>query len=255
MITFFFKKSFYDGWDNLLALSGFNAAFLALAALGIWLPATIDNSLVRSAGLLFLLMAGSLWCSVAAHAMTAVAGSGTFRAGELRAAFSAGWVPGLQFGAMVSIAALLALVVFPFYSSIGSFFGLFATSLAFWLFLCLVLTLQYFLPWRAANGGTFSMALRSSFVLFVDAPLFSLILAIDGLFCIAISPLVAFLLPGPAAAVLAGCEAVRLRSYKLDWMTKTGSAKGRGPWAELLATDVEALGERTLKQLFFPWTH
>jgi len=255
MIKFFFKKSFYDGWDNLLPLAGLNAGFLVLAALGIWLPAIMESTLVRVAGLVFIIMAGSVWWSVAALALTAVAGSGTFRFGELRAAFFSGLVPGLQFGAMVSVAVLLASVVFPFYSSIGNFFGLFATSLAFWLFLCLFLTLQYVLPWRAANGGTLRTALRASLMLFMDAPLFSLILAIDGLFCIAVSPLVAFLLPGPAASVLASCEAVRLRSYKLHWMTQAGTAKGRVPWAELLAGEVEALGERTLKQLFFPWSH
>lgn len=255
MIKFFFKKSFYDGWDNLLTLAGFNAAFLAVAALGIWLPSTMESSVARVAGLFFLLMAGSVWWSVTAHALTAVAGSGTFRFGELRSAFSSGFVPGIQFGAMVSVAVLLVTVVIPFYSSIGNFFGLFAMSLAFWLFLCLFLTLQYFLPWRAANGGTFKTTIRASFMLFMDAPLFSLILAIDGLFCIAISPLVAFLLPGPAASVLASCEAVRLRSYKLHWMTQPGITKARVPWAELLAGDVDTLGDRTLKQLFFPWTH
>ncbi len=255
MITFFLKKSFYDGWDNLLSLAGLNASFLAIAALGLWLPATTENTFARIAGLLFLLIAGSVWWSVTTYALTAVAASGTFRFGELRAAFSAGLIPGLQFGAMISAAVLLSSVVLPFYASIGNFAGLFATSLAFWLFLCLFLILQYFLPWRAANGGTFRMALRSSLMLFMDAPLFSLVLAIDGLFCIAVSPLVAFLLPGPAAAVLASCEAVRLRSYKLRWMTQSGTIKGRVPWAELLASDVEALGTRTIKQLFFPWSH
>ncbi len=255
MNTFFLKKSFYDGWDNLLPLAALNAFLLALTALGLWLPATMESTVARVAGLVFLLLAGSVWWSVAAHALTTVANSGSFRFGELRAAFSAGIVPGLQFGAIVAVAVALASVVFPFYASIGSFMGLFATSLAFWLYLSLFLTLQYFLPWQAANGGGFVSSLRASFMLFMDAPMFSLFLAIDGLICIAVSPLVAFLLPGPAAAVLASCEAVRLRSYKLRWMKQSGTARGRVPWAQLLANDVEALGQRTIKQLFFPWTH
>ncbi|OHD27192.1 MAG: hypothetical protein A2Y38_17625 [Spirochaetes bacterium GWB1_59_5] len=254
MITFFFKKSFYDGWDNLLPLAAFNGVFLTLAAMGIWFPATLESTLARIAGLLFLVMAGSVWWSVAAHALTAVADFGTIRSGDLRKAFSAGLVPGLQFGAIMAVITTLASVVFPFYASIGNFFGLFATSLAFWLFLCMILILQYVLPWRATNGGSLRAALRSSLMLFMDAPLFSLVLALDGILCIAVSPLVAFLLPGPAAAVLASCEAVRLRSYKLRWIHQTGSRRKRAPWAELLATDVEALGERSFKQLFFPWS-
>ncbi len=255
MITFFLRKSFYDGWDNLFPLAALNAALLALVALGLWVPAAMESTVARVAGLVFLLLAGSVWWSTAAHALTAAANSGSFRFGELRAAFSAGIVPGLQFGAIVTVATVLASVVFPFYSSIGNFMGLFATSLAFWLFLCLFLTLQYFLPWQAANGGGFMSSFRASFMLFMDAPLFSLFLAIDGLICMAVSPLVAFLLPGPAAAVLASCEAVRLRSYKLHWMKQSGTAKGRVPWDELLADDIEALGQRTIKQLFFPWSH
>lgn len=254
MVKFFLKKSFYDGWDNLLPLAGFNTSFLVLVALGIWLPATVESTMVRVTGLVFLLFAGSVWWSITARAMTTVAASGAFRVAELRAAFSDGLVPGLQFGAMISIAVLLASVVFPFYSSQGNFAGLFATSLAFWLFLCFFLALQYFLPWRAAHGGTFRSAIRGSLMLFMDAPLFSLMLAIDGMFCIAVSPLVAFLLPGPAAAVLVSCEAVRLRGYKFRWLTESGSTLKCVPWGELLAGDIEALGSRTLKQLFFPWT-
>jgi hypothetical protein len=33
MIGFFFKKAFFDGWDNLFALAAYNIAYLALAAI------------------------------------------------------------------------------------------------------------------------------------------------------------------------------------------------------------------------------
>jgi len=253
MFRFFLKKSFYDGWDNLFTLALFNASALAIAAIGIWVPSTVDSVVLRLAGLVFSVFAGSVWWSVTAHAMTKVADFKTVRLAEVREALVRGFVPGLQVGAVVGLSAMLASVVFPFYASIDSFFGLFTTSLAFWIFLCFGLILQYVLPWRAVNGGTFREAMHSSLILFMDAPLFSLALALDGILCIVLSPLVAFLLPGPAAAVLTACEGARLRTFRLRWLASPDSAKAKTPWAVLLASDAEALGERDLKHLFFPW--
>ncbi|MBU0926227.1 MAG: hypothetical protein KKA67_00605 [Spirochaetes bacterium] len=255
MLKFFLKKSFYDGWDNMLALACFNAAALALVGLGIWLPSLVDSAAARLAGLAFTVAAVSVWWSITAHAFWKAADGKTVRLGDVRPAIAAGVVPGLQFGAMAAASIVAASIAFPFYASIGGFVGLFATSVAFWLFLALWLTLQYFLPVSAADGKGFRSALKSSLILFIDAPLFSLALALDCAVCVAVSPLVAFLLPGPAAAALASCEAVRLRRYRLSWLAGSDGKPGPTPWAGLLADDVEALGSRGLKDLFFPWKH
>jgi len=65
---------------------------------------------------------------------------------------------------------------------------------------------------------------------------------------------VAFLLPGPASAMLAGCEAFRLRMHRLRWLKASGgNSAGKTPWKDLLAEDKEEFGERNLKDLLFPW--
>lgn len=255
MLKFFLKKSFYDGWDNVLALAGFNGALLGIAAVGVWLPSLSGSPALGAAGLAVATAAGSVWWSVAAHAFWRVADFKTIGIEDLKAALGAGWAPGLQLGGVVAASVLLASVAFPFYASLGGFFGLFATSLAFWLFASLWLTLQYFLPLKAARGAPFVETMRTSFLLFLDAPAFALASAIDGALCVALSPVVAFLLPGPAAAVLVSCEATRLRLRRMDWLAgRSGGGKpGRTPWPELLADDAEALGERGLKDLLFPW--
>ncbi|PKL26452.1 MAG: hypothetical protein CVV47_00540 [Spirochaetae bacterium HGW-Spirochaetae-3] len=255
MLKFFLKKSFYDGWDNMLALAGFNGAFLAIVGVGVWLPSLSGSPALAVAGLAIAAAAGSVWWSVAAHALWRVAEFKTVRLDDVKAAFAAGWAPGLQLGAVVAATVLLASVAFPFYASIGGFLGLFASSLAFWLFVGIWLTLQYFLPLKAARGGDFSDTLKTSFLLFMDAPFFALASAIDGALCVALSPIVAFLLPGPSAAVLVSCEATRLRLHRMRWVAgRTGEGKpGRTPWPELLADDREALGERGLGDLLFPW--
>jgi len=253
MFKFFLKKSFFDAWDNMFALVCLNAAFIAIVAAGIWLPSLADSAPVRAAGLAFIVIAGSAWWSAAAHALTRAADSKAVRLADILEAAPAGLIPGVQFGGVAAAALALASVVMPFYASIDNFFGLFATSLSFWIFLCLALVMQYMLPWRAANGGTFRESIRASFLLFMDAPAFSLALALDGLLCVVVSPLVAFLLPGPAAAVMASCDAVRLRSLKLKWMAEPGHPPKPVPWSVLLAEDEEALGPRGFKDLIFPW--
>lgn len=255
MLKFFLKKSFYDGWDGMLALAGFNGAFLAIAAVGVWLPSLSGSPALGMAGMAIAAAAGSVWWSVAAHAFWRVADFKAVRVEDLKAAVKAGWAPGLQLGGVVAASIFFASVAFPFYASLGGFLGLFATSLAFWLFASLWLTLQYFLPLKAARGGTFVETMRTSFLLFIDAPFFALLSAIDSVLCVALSPVVAFLLPGPAAAVLVSCEATRLRLHRMRWLAgRSGGGKpGRTPWPALLADDAEALGERGLKDLLFPW--
>jgi hypothetical protein len=149
---------------------------------------------------------------------------------------------------------VVASVALPFYASMGGVLGSFMAGLIFWALASIALAMQYFLPIRSARNAGFAQSLRLAFVVFVDGPFFSIALALWGLTCVVLSPLVAFLLPGPAAAVLAACEGSRLRLYKVDrLMASGGRPLGRCDWVGLLADDKEALGDRKLKDFLFPW--
>jgi hypothetical protein len=253
MLKFFFKKSFFDGWDNMFSLAAFNGALLALAALGLWLPSLSGSAAIRLAGLALTVVAAAVWSCVSALALYKVAEGRVLGLDDVRRAVRDGLVPGLQYGAMVTLAVAAASAALPFYASLGGALGVFATGLSFWLFAALWLTLQYFPAVKAAEGKPFVDTLRLSFIAFVDAPGFAAILALDGLLCVALSPVVAFLLPGFSGAALASCEAYRLRRLKLRWLSGAGAKPGRAPWAELLAEDVETFGRRGFKDLLFPW--
>ncbi len=254
MFSFFLKKSFHDAWDNMMVIACFNGAAIAIAATGLTVMATFDSVLVRIFGMAFIVFGASYWCAVAAFTFSSIAGFKSVKLETVRLALVSGFVPGVQVGATLALAITSALAGLRFYSSIGGFIGLFATSLLFWLFVSLCLTLQYFLPAKAGGSGGFLGTLKLSFLLFMDAPLFALALFVYGAVCIALSPLVAFLLPGPASSMLAGCEAFRLRMHRLRWLRSSdGKVAGPTPWKDLLADDKEEFGERSLKDLLFPW--
>jgi len=127
-------------------------------------------------------------------------------------------------------------------------------GLLFWLVFAAALAFGYFLPLRALRGYSGFKAARTSVFLFVDSPGFALALALNAVLLIVVSAAVAFLLPGPAAAVLAYCEATRLRLAKLDWLVTTGASRsGQVPWKTILADDIDRLGHRRLVELIFPW--
>lgn len=255
MLRFFFRKTFYDTWDSMFALAGLNAAALAAAGLSLWLASGFGPGLPRVAGLALFVVLSSLWSSAAAFALADTAAAGRQPSwAAVRAALGPSVAPGLQAAAMVGALVLVDALVLPFYLSRGGLLGTFAAGLVFWFSATIALALQYFLPLRASRRRGFVDALRLSFYLFADAPFFSVILAAYGLACLALCPLVAFLLPGAACATLAASEAARLRLRKLDWIAASGGKPaGRTPWGELLADDMEGYDGRTLKDLIFPW--
>jgi len=254
MFRFFIKKSFYDGWDSMFILAAFNAALLAIAAMGILIPARFDAPAVKLLGLLFISLAFGVWSSTAAFSFRRIADFGTCSLADVMQAARSGLVSGLQFGAMITMIIATATVSLPFYASIGGTMGLFFAGLLFWVLATMILTLQYFLPIMAITGVPFVEALRLAFFMMMDAPIFALALAMDGLLCMVLSPMVAFLLPGSAGAVLANVEATRLRLYKFEWLRHTpGATRKTVPWKALLADDVDKLGDRRLKDFMFPW--
>ena len=254
MFRFFLKKSFYDGWDSMFILAAFNAALLALLAVGILIPARFSTPAIRLMGLLFLCLASGIWSSAAVFSFSRIASFRSCSFDDVKTAIRDGLRSGLQFGSMIAAVVATATVSLPFYASIGGTMGLFLAGLLFWLLATMVLTMQYFLPIKALTGSGFIEALRLSFFMMMDAPLFALALAIDGLICVLLSPLVAFLLPGAAGATLAATEAARLRLYKFDWLRQTpGATRQAVPWKTLLTDDVERLGDRRIKDFMFPW--
>ncbi|HUW41935.1 MAG TPA: hypothetical protein VMV90_13085 [Rectinemataceae bacterium] len=255
MIGFFFKKTFFDGWDNLFTLVLQNVVFVALAAIGLLFPAVIHAPApISAAAALLAVAAGAIWWSACVYALKEVADFHSVKVTDIPAALRSSIGPGLQLGAILSVLWLLVSIGLPFYLSHGGLAGALAAGVLFWFGLTALLSLQYYLPLRSRLGGGFVKNIRKSFVLFFDNPLFSVFLALYNAVSLALSGFLAFLIPGLAGIALALDEAVRLRLYKYDWLERNPGARRRAvPWDELVAEDSELVGKRTLKGMIFPW--
>ncbi len=255
MIGFFFKKAFFDGWDNLFAIAAFNIVHLALLLLFIVLP--ISLGIGNALSMLFIIlgfMAIAQWQSITAFAMNGVSDyhSPGFKASF--AHFPSSWKPGLVVGA-VNVGLWFSLTVgIPFYLSQAGILGLFLASLLFWTCLVALLASQYYLPLEARRGGGFRKNVKVAMILVLDNPGFTLFLFLYNTLSLVISTLMAFMAPGFAGIALASADAVKLRLMKYNWLEQhPGAQKKHLPWAEILAEEKEMVGERTLKGMIFPW--
>ena len=256
MLTFFIKKAFFDGWDNLLPLVLVNLGLLPLLspllAAGIpGLPAVLGIGLA-----LLVWFACFWWYAVAALVTLRWSDFGSFSFGDLPGALKKAIVPGLQMGALVAAPALALVFGLPFYLSRG-LFGALAAGVLLWGSLAWFLGLQFYFPLRFRLGGGFRKNFRKCFVLLFDNPGFSLFLFVWNGLTLLLSTFLAFLAPGIAGLALAQNDAMRLRLLKYDWLEKEGGAGSPGrktiPWKELLEEENELVGKRTLRGMIFPW--
>jgi hypothetical protein len=255
MIGFFIKKSFFDGWDNLFSLILLNLGFIAVVALGFVLPASLGApawlALVLGA---LALAAIAVWLSACVFALKGVSDFGSFHFGELRGFVKQGLAPGLQVGALIAAGYFVISIGLPFYLSLGGMLGALAAGVIVWSAVLLLLAIQYYIPLRARLGGGLRKNLRKSFLIFFDNPGFSLFLFIYSAINLALSGVLAFLVPGFAGLALAQNVALRLRLRKYDWIEEHPEAKrSQVPWDDLLEEDRDLVGKRTLKGMFFPW--
>jgi hypothetical protein len=251
MIGFFFKKAFFDGWDNLFALAGFNIAYLVLAAVFIVLPLSVGaGDAVTIAGMIVGILALSQWQALTAFSINDIA---DYRAPGFKAAFAyfpRTWKSGLVMGALNLGLWFTFTVGIPFYLSQKGFLA----SLLFWISLVALLASQYYLPLAARRGGSFKDTARISLILLMDNLGFTLFLFVYNVVTFALSALTAFMAPGPAGMALASTVAVKLRWKKYEWAeANPGLNRRKAPWDELLEEEKDLVGERTLRGMIFPW--
>jgi len=255
MVGFFIKKAFFDGWDNLFSLLLLNLGFVVLLGLGFALPGTIGLPTWAAVCVGVIALAGAaVWWSTCVYALKGIADFGSFHIRDLGSYVKAALIPGLQLGAFLLLGWFVVSVGLPFYFSIGGIWGTLAAGLLFWCAVILALSLQYYIPLRARLGGGLKKNLRKSFVMFFDNPGFSIFLFLYSVVTLALSLVLAFLLPGFGGLALAQDVALRLRLNKYDWLeANPGAKRSAVPWEELLVEDSDLVGKRTLRGMFFPW--
>jgi uncharacterized membrane protein YesL len=261
MTAFFFKKSFFDGWDNLLPLAIVNAAFssMIMGEIGFaWAMLGARNGVPVSIVEILMLVAGfTLICVYAGASAFFVNKMADFEKVGFR-----DFLDGLKktagksalFAVLASVLAGILVTGFRYYSSTGGFFGLLAACLLFWFAVACALSLQFFFPVMVRLGGSFPRMIKKCFLIALDNPGFSLFQSLWSLALALVSLFALGFLPGPAGIQLALCDALRLRVYKYDYLdANPGANRRKIPWKELIAPDEELVGKRSLRGMIFPW--
>lgn len=259
MIGFFLKKTFYDGWDNLLVVMLLNVVTL-LFIFGFWYLISLTSASVPlSLALLALgVMTLSVFFLAVSHSMAGVARYKSFSIKDFIGSFKEVLKHGVLFGVLILGIGLTSFITLPYYFSIGNTVGFGITMLLFWILVIVALSLQWFFPIRSQLDTNFKKCIKKSFIIFFDNPGFSLFMGIYALILLIISVFAIFLVPGFTGINLAYNNAFRLRMYKYDWLEEQPEEDFKKvrksiPWDELLAEDDDIVGHRSFRSFIFPW--
>jgi hypothetical protein len=265
MIKFLLKKNFVDGWDNMFQIILFNLLLLALCIGGYFAISAVISNIYLSVALFFILTA-IIFIPIFSIAEISQQ-IACFESVEFKDFFRN--LPkvckvAIPFGLLVAFLIITALITFPFYAQNESIFGFALLILLFWIYVFVILSLQWFCSLYVNMHGGFFKTLKKCFLFFIDNFGFSIFFFFYSVVLYIISFVFVFLVPSVAGVMLAQCNAVKLRMYKYDWLEKNqeeiSKSKGKNflgkvkiPWAELIAEDKEQLGHRTVLDLIFPW--
>jgi hypothetical protein len=256
MVGFFIKKSFFDGWDNLIGMVLHNLGYLAVL-LGLFGSMSLMQSHV-TLGILCLVGTALIFALYTAGAAASSYGYSRYErpgfAGFAKG-FRHSWRHAILFWVMVMLEASLVLLVIPFYLSFGTVFGTIVAVVLFWVFVALFLATMYYFPLsNAMSGDRPTKTLKKSFLIVFDNLGFSLFMAVYVIVSFAISVLLAGLAPGGCGIMLACQDAIKLLMFKYDYLEENPDADRRHiPWDELLYEERECVGHRSFKNMIFPW--
>lgn len=261
------KKSFCDGWDNLLGVFLVNVicsfSFIGLFMLFLTF---IKAEAILFAGLTFVLATIILSILVFAYGDSAaeIANFNSVRFVDFFKAIPHALLDGLRFGLLVSGITIISYIGISYYWSVDFLqkyreIGIFLGALLMWMDVFVLLSLQWFLPIRSLMKNNFAKCLKKSFIIFFDNTGFSILMFFHNfvLLVISVFPFVG-MMPAWAGILIAQTNALRLRLYKYDYLEEHPELQGKRqrnkiPWEELIYDDRETLGPRKFKSFLFPW--
>lgn len=290
MFNFFFKKNFYDGWDNVLmeALPNLIAGvFIFLCLLTFYLSASLNKNLIISdtacliiwASILFILF---IVLSILMLSWATVARAlANFEAASVKEFFlsmKTVIVDAVKYGTLLFILTVGGITGFCFYFNFipkrfpnglpylgireGSdlpFIGLLTGSIFTWIMITVLGAILFYPAMRAiykekeGNTPNTSMTslLKKCFILLLDNLLPCILLGVHNLFLLLISCVMLGLIPGLGGLGLARVNFTRLLLKKYDWQKEHKGVKIN--WAKILQEDYNITGTRSLKTFFMPW--
>lgn len=270
MNFFMIKKTFCDGWDNLLTLCVWNLIILAVI-IGGWvaLVATVapeGETFIQNLPtmlMLILVLAVVMIPIFAVNKATAkLADFKSIKISDMFLNLKSVLLDAIIFGAFVGFLILLSSSAFPFYWGLwrnGSFFGLLMCAFVFWTMAITFLALQWYMPLKAQMEGGFFKTLKKCYILYFDNANFTFFMFLYTIVQIIFSAVaLLFTIHGISGITLAYNNALRLRLYKYDWLEEnpdlTPKERKNVPWGELIAEDKATLGPRNFRSFIYPWS-
>ena len=272
MLGFFFKKNFYDGWDNVLfifvpnlILDVFFLIWGGLFYLGTKVNGTA-GIIIWGCTVLLVITAGSILSLAWAESAAKIA---DYESAEIKPFFTSlktcikdGILYGIVLFAVLIISA--AGIIFYFRPVSGAtlpFIGLMAGSVFFWIMLTIISALFWYPSLRAIMHNPFKKSIKKCFIILFDNIGSCVVLGIYNIFLLIISIVMVGLAPGLGGIGLSRVNFLRILLKKYDYLEiaekeaagKKPVFRNKIPWQELLKEDIEITGSRSIKSFFMPW--
>lgn len=272
MLGFFFKKNFYDGWDNVLFLFVPNLILDVFFLIGgglFYLGTKVNGTagiIIWGCTVLLVITAGSILSLAWAESAAKIA---DYESAEIKPFFTSlktcikdGILYGIVLFAVLIISA--AGIIFYFRPVSGAtlpFIGLMAGSVFFWIMLTIISALFWYPSLRAIMHNPFKKSIKKCFIILFDNIGSCVVLGIYNFFLLIISIVMVGLAPGLGGIGLSRVNFLRILLKKYDYLEiaekeaagKKPVFRNKIPWQELLKEDIEITGSRSIKSFFMPW--
>lgn len=272
MLGFFFKKNFYDGWDNVLFIFVPNLILDVFFLIGgglFYLGTKVNGTagiIIWGCTVLLVITAGSILSLAWAESAAKIA---DYESAEIKPFFTSlktcikdGILYGIVLFAVLIISA--AGIIFYFRPVSGAtlpFIGLMAGSVFFWIMLTIISALFWYPSLRAIMHNPFKKSIKKCFIILFDNIGSCVVLGIYNFFLLIISIVMVGLAPGLGGIGLSRVNFLRILLKKYDYLEiaekeaagKKTVFRNKIPWQELLKEDIEITGSRSIKSFFMPW--
>ncbi|MCI7534319.1 MAG: hypothetical protein MSA36_04890 [Treponema porcinum] len=272
MLGFFFKKNFYDGWDNVLFIFVPNLILDLFFLIGgglFYLGTKVNGTagiIIWGCTVLLVITAGSILSLAWAESAAKIA---DYESAEIKPFFTSlktcikdGILYGIVLFAVLLVSA--AGIIFYFRPVSGAtlpFIGLMAGSVFFWIMLTIISALFWYPSLRAIMHNPFKKSIKKCFIILFDNIGSCVVLGIYNFFLLIISIIMVGLAPGLGGMGLSRVNFLRILLKKYDYLEiaekeaagKKPVFRNKIPWQELLKEDIEITGSRSIKSFFMPW--
>lgn len=272
MLGFFFKKNFYDGWDNVLFIFVPNLILDVFFLIGgglFYLGTKVNGTagiIIWGCTVLLVITAGSILSLAWAESAAKIA---DYESAEIKPFFTSlktcikdGILYGIVLFAVLLVSA--AGIIFYFRPVSGAtlpFIGLMAGSVFFWIMLTIISALFWYPSLRAIMHNPFKKSIKKCFIILFDNIGSCVVLGIYNFFLLIISIVMVGLAPGLGGIGLSRVIFLRILLKKYDYLEiaekeaagKKPVFRNKIPWQELLKEDIEITGSRSIKSFFMPW--